>query len=144
MKTPSDLLRNIQSIDTTKVCAEAIDDTKAEYLESNKGQMLDGYDSTGEKIRPKYKNYQYAKEKNQQNPRPGFGFADLRLTGSFQDAMKIKLEGVSLEVESTDEKSKDLEKKYGENIYHTTGVYRTNYLDQILMPNLKDKIKSKL
>ena len=69
----------------------------------------DGTDGNGEKLE-EYREIAYSKLKFSMR---GKSITDLYLTGAFQEAMILIIEGDSYTITSTDEKTKELEKKYG-------------------------------
>lgn len=76
----------------------------------------DGTDGNGEKLE-EYREIAYSKLKFSMR---GKSITDLYLTGAFQEAMILIIEGDSYTITSTDEKTKELEKKYGSAIMALT------------------------
>lgn len=126
MTSIRELARNINRIDTQQLQRQVIEDTADKPIELNQDQLLQGKDSIGDDLKA-YRDPFYASFKQTLNPRPSFGIADLRLKGRFFSLFKLipllNIEGIGAKITSTDEKSKRLESKYGQNIF---GLNKSN------------------
>ena len=74
---------------------QAVEMNEKQILALNKKQLLQGIDSTGAKIKPKYKKdkkgdvSRYARKKAKMNPVPGLETPDLRLSGEMYREMDL-------------------------------------------------------
>ena len=100
-------------------------------IELNKDQLESGLDSFGNKISPGYKNFDYANEKNKRNKRPGFGVPDLKNTGGFYSGFYAKYDKNNISINSSDEKTPALIKKYGKEIFGLTKESRNVFSDVV-------------
>lgn len=115
--------------DLTKIGADAMYRTRDEFLSLNKEQMTAGYDSEQQRIGV-YALTSYERMKRQMFPEAG-GWVNLRLTGAFQDRMKLTVNSKEWKVTSDDGKAAKLTDKYGLRIFglspQQTQVYRSQY-----------------
>jgi hypothetical protein len=84
---------------------------KDALLDMNRHQMLRGIDPDGQQFM-KYKSVEYADIKKQAGSIAPFMIPDLKLTGSFQEKMILRVSQRDYVIHSTDEKSNKLESKY--------------------------------
>lgn len=102
----------------------------------NKEQLYNfGVGSDGIKLK-KYLSKYYAKEKNFDNPRPGFGFPDLYLTGAFHRGFFTSVGPNSIEISSKDKKRDKLVADYGENIFGLTKTNSTYFAIRTVRPEV--------
>ena len=113
-------LRRHNSIDPIAEIRKAIEQTKDTALALQKKQLFEkGENADGKKLRNKRKNGKYSQKKHSMNPLPGLGIADLKLTGSFHNQMGVHTNQTSLVIDSSDDKSQILKRKYGPIFGHT-------------------------
>lgn len=142
MATIDQLITNVQQLNFITIIEESIDQTKEQYKELQRDQMLSGEGKNG-KI-GKYQSKSYASKKEQINPKPGFGNVDLKLTGSFQNEIFVDVRTNSVVVDSADAKSGKLIEKYGDNIFGLNVVNQSNYSINEMGPVAVKKIKEQI
>ncbi len=113
MVTIDKLIDRLGKIDLEQVIDNTLVETRKQYIAQQKQQMLSGKRSDGSMI-GKYANKAYAARKS--NPVASAGNVDLKDTGAFQAAIFLDPRKSIFVVDSTDEKSEMLQKKYGESI----------------------------
>lgn len=116
---------------------EGFEATKVQMAELNRERMLDGVRADGS-IMP---NYSYIS-------RVVYGYPDepikLKKTGAFQAAIEVKIEGGTINTDSTDEKSEKLKRRYGEEIFGLGGDYKREYNKKHLRPAIVQAVKKRL
>lgn len=142
MATIHEMNRRMKQVDLSKIAVSIIADSKQELIDKNKEQLLDeGFDRKSKKLK-RYASNSYAARKNKLNPFPGFGNPDLYRTGAFHRGFQLKLlTKNSFEIFSTDSKSKDLEKKYGTDIFGLTDQSKKEYSAETMQPQLVREVK---
>jgi hypothetical protein len=141
--TTDDMLMAAQRLNLPELIEQTMEDTKTAYVGAQQQQMLHGLTSNGEQI-GRYRSAKYAAAKAQLNPLAGEGNVDLRLTGAFFEGMFLDVRGSdAFAVDSTDEKSPQLQEKYGAVIFGLGGDYLEQYAD-VAQPALVDKIQMQL
>lgn len=118
----------------TKIGADAMYRTRDEFLELNKGQMTAGYDSEQQRIGV-YALDSYERMKRQMFPQSG-GWVNLRLTGAFQDKMKLTVNTKEWKVTSDDGKAAKLTGKYGLSMFGLAPQQMKQYRSQYFWPEL--------
>lgn len=94
--------------------------------------MSEGIRSDGRKIgRYRPPNGRYAKLKNSMNSKPGSGFVDLKLTGSFYEAVVVDVSSEAIEFTSTDPKTPMLEDKYSSKIFGLSEPWHNQMIEKI-------------
>lgn len=136
------LIRNLEAIDMEQVIGEALEQTIEQHKIRLQNQMLHGEAKTG-KI-GKYRSLSYAARKVLINPLAGFGNVDLKLTGSFQDLIEIKVDGAGTNTTSADEKAEELRHKYGDEIYGLNKQNKSDYSLEDMGPVATRIIKAKI
>lgn len=141
--TIAEMHRRVKSIQLRQEVPKIVENTSYEIEALNKLQLNQGLSSDGDKIKIRYRSNSYAKKKNQLNPAPGFGVPDLFLTGSFYKGIGVVVRGYSYEIDSKDEKSSRLEKKYGKQIFGLTPEHKSEYAKGVLFNGIKSYIEIK-
>jgi hypothetical protein len=140
-----EILESLEALDIEAIAVNALSKSTPEMVELNKEQLRQGLNEAGEIIgdyRP-YRNPDYAFEKYRMNPAAGLGNPDLNLDGGHYAGMYAKISGKSFEQGSTDEKAKDLEKKYKDgkvNIYGLTDESKEELIETKLGPAFQNDI----
>lgn len=109
-----------------------------EVTQLNRDQLLEGKDSKGQKLTPKYRNKRYERAKNIINPKPGLGTPDLKFKGDFQKSFYLipkKDKKVSFKVFASDDKTEKLVGRYGEAIFGLS-VDNEGKINQIVLERL--------
>jgi hypothetical protein len=116
MQTVIDMLEAVQKIDFDKVVNSALIDSSETYTLLQRDQMLSGLREDGKRIfniKTGSDEYspRYAKFKGKKKP------IDLHKTGDFSNALFMEVNDKTLLIDSKDEKSKKLQKRYGKEIF---------------------------
>ena len=100
-----------------EIFRRAIIENQAEILDLNVAQLEVGKDSLGNLL-DEYTTDEYAQFKQAIGSKAPFKIADLKLTGDFHSGFVLKYEGATVfNIDSTDEKTEQLKKEWGENIF---------------------------
>jgi len=110
MATIREMLERWQDINLQAIAGDAMSNHNQEITDLNREQMNEGYRADGTPITPKYKGFTIA-EKQRKGQR--WDVVTLRDTGAFQNKMETIIAGSKFTIISKDEKSRDLELKYG-------------------------------
>ncbi len=134
MRTIFNMLESALKIDLPLIFEVALIDSEQDYVKLQKDQMFHGLNSDDAPI-GQYKNPLYAARKNTQNPTPGFGIPDLRLTGEFYAGIFADPRSEGIVVDSLDYKADELMAKYSDKIF-TLGPTRLPVFNQIVQPKI--------
>lgn len=111
MSTVLDLINNLKEISVKRISIKAIELNKGELVLLNQTQLFGGENNRGESFK-KYRWPEYAKQKNEQNPNPGLGYPDLKLTGSFYRSFFAEVKGDNIIIDARDKKKEWLMEHY--------------------------------
>lgn len=143
----SELFFMSTTFDIVKTVNEVLQDTEAVILDLNREQLRHGLRSDGKKLKDgkgndslSYESITYAVMKAAQNSLPGLFNPDLYLTGSFQNQLFLTASGL---ISSWDDKTEELEIKYGEEILGLSEASLLQYLP-IFVERLRVKIYKEL
>jgi hypothetical protein len=136
------LIQKLQAISVNDVATESLEAATDQLRDRQKDQLLSGLNSKGQKI-GRYQSKKYASFKNQMNPAPGFGVPDLRLTGGFYKGIYSDVRGETVLIDSTDEKTTALVKKYGESVFGLNKPTKREFIKQDLRPIFMRIIRAK-
>lgn len=142
MATINQMIKRMEAVNMQEIVGDAIEQTKEQLKERQQQQMLEGEAKTGKIGR--YRNLSYAGRKQLMNPRPGFGNVDLKLTGNFQDGIRIVVGPNSVNIDSSDEKAPELKAKYDEKIFGLNKRNASDYSLQDMGPAATKIIKGKM
>lgn len=142
MATALDLLKKLEAFDLEETIEKCFELTEDDIADTQREQMLHGENSQGEDI-GYYRNSAYAELKERLNPLAG-GTVDLKITGDFHKGIYATVIGEELVISSFDEKTDDLEQKYGDEIFGINDNYRTDYIDQELRPAFEQAVEREL
>lgn len=102
------MLARFESFNAIDATSEVMGENSDPLTEIVRQQQLSGEDAENNPFYI-YKDARatrgYADYKNQLNPLPGYGIADFKLTGDFQNAMYLKVTGQDFEFDSSDPKA---------------------------------------
>jgi len=141
MGTIANLKRRIETLDIDRVITSSFGNTIEQLADENAVQLSKGETSRDGNFRS-YRNPEYATMKNRMNPVPGFGNPDLKLTGSFYHGIYARVEGTKIVIDSTDPKTDDLKKKYGDKyIFGLNNKSRSEYLREFLRPQVARQLE---
>jgi len=136
------LIQKAEALRFEPAIADAVDETKEQFKDIQREQMLEGEGKSG-KI-GKYRSKSYAARKVLINPKPGFGNVDLKLTGAFQNEIFVDARDNSVVIDSADEKAGALIEKYGKNIFGLNQVNKASYSKNVMGQVVTRKIKKQL
>lgn len=131
--------RNIEN-----TIANGLRANEARYVELVQAQLQRGKDADDVLLRP-YADPEYAEYKRSLNP---LGVTDLRLFGSFYDAMRLDLYQDFVQLISTDTKYKKLIfgqgrfKGYGERSMDLSSANKQTYTEENIMPYCLQEFKN--
>lgn len=143
MATAAQLIQRITTLrdNMRETLVEAIEETADQYVELNTKQMYAGLDGTGRQISPQYASQEYATQKNQMNPAPGYGTPDAYLTGAFYRGYGIRVEGDQVIKDSDVEYADKLFEKYGNELGELDDDSREQYINEGMAPVFYDKVR---
>lgn len=130
-------LSNLESI-----YSESIDETKDELLDLLRSQLSHGESGDGQL--PAYASESYAKYKQKVGSVAPNGITDLKLSGAFQNKLRLIMTKRGARIRSYDKKASVLMSKYGKEIYSLNGENISIYINRILFPVIINKIKNEL
>lgn len=142
MATILGLYERLQQLDTDKIIRESLEASKETYADMNAEQMFKGIRSDGNPILPEYSplTVQLKKEKGQPTDR-----VTLHDTGSFYQGIRVDVGSDKLTIDSVDEKSARLQKKYSTrkgSIFGLSAPFRREFLNQKMRPEFKKRIEA--
>lgn len=129
----SKLIENVKRLDYSKMLDECFRETEQELLDILRSQLLDHKTGIGDL--PPYKSKSYARKK-------GSELVDLKLTGSFQEKLKVYQNKYSVRIRSTNSKNKKLMSYYGVEIYELNSQNYDLYISNVIIPLFKKKMKN--
>jgi hypothetical protein len=130
MRTLSSLIAAVEKVNLPQLVQQSMDQASPTYLEQQKEQMSHAVSGKGETI-GKYRSPSYARKKNQMNPLAGYGNVDLRLTGDFYSDMEARADPAGMNIDSTDQKSKMLQQRYGSDIFGLFGEWKEPFVEKL-------------
>lgn len=133
------LSERLKTIDLEAEVLVIVDEIKPQLIDLNTSQLFSGVDAAGFLLKPQYKDTTYAEFKKHLNPK---GVVDLKLTGSFYEKFFISAEKFPLFLGSKDDKTPDLESKYGKDIFGITKNNLGIISKQTILPELQKKLHS--
>ena len=122
------------------IVTEAIKESEKELLDLLRSQLSHGEKGDGQM--PAYMNEKYAEYKQRIGSQAPNGIVDLKLTGAFQDKLRLIITKKGARIRSYDKKKSKLLNKYGTEIYELNAENQTFYLKQILFPLIFKKVKN--
>lgn len=129
MATFAYMYARFEACNINKIAMNTLEQKQRDVVSLNVEQMMDGYDKNGRVI-GEYKNESYRRKKNRMNPRPGFGFADLKLTGKYHESLKLEIESdKKYKIFATDTKAPKIEAMFGKSMYGLDNKSKSILLD---------------
>lgn len=125
MVTIDMVLGKLSQISIAELIENTMVETRQQYITLQREQMLAGKRNDGGMI-GRYASPAYAAKKN--NPVARAGNVDLYDTGDFQRSIFIDPRGETFVVDSVDNKSEMLQKKYGESIFGLNDEHTDKYV----------------
>ena len=115
MATVFEIRDKYRAIDLRQIAEEIVKEDEDQLLDLNRLQLEEGLDSDGKYIAPEYASDRYAFYKAQAGSRAPYRTPNLKDTGAFYDRMYIDSDKFT--ISSSVPYAKELENKYGTNIY---------------------------
>lgn len=140
MSTATVIIKKLESINVLDAAKTSIDLTKDYAVSQQKLQLFQGIDADDLKIIPSYsaKTKKIKLAKGQPTDR-----VTLRDTGAFYAGIRIDVVGEVIRTDSVDEKSGDLQARYGGEIFGMGTNYRERYI-KVLLPEFVKQVKAYL
>jgi len=123
-----------------EIIVEAIKESEKELLDLLRSQLSHGEKGDGQM--PSYSNERYAEYKQKIGSQAPKGIVDLKLTGAFQDKLRLIMTKTGARIRSYDKKRSELLNHYGKEIYELNAENQTFYLNQVLFPIIFKKVKN--
>jgi hypothetical protein len=143
MATLLNMLDRVKAMDVSAIVTETMEAVTPDIKASQQGQMLKGLNARGTRI-GMYRSGAYAVIKNRMNPVPGYGVPDLKLTGEFHREIYAEIRGDKVIIDSVNEKTEALAKKYGEEIFGLNAESKTTLIEDVVRPQFMKKVRDKL
>lgn len=135
------LHQQLQTLGLREKVMDIVRETSKDIAEINAFQMYQGKDSNDKPIEPFYKPLTISIKRMKGQP---VDRVTLRDSGSFQDKMKVEVEGTRFTITSDDDKTAKLVKKYGADIFGLSAEGKREYAHEIFMPKLQQYIEGHL
>lgn len=150
MASAAEMLRRLQSVNKINVLQEMVYvhiKAKEDILRDLKEDEYKQGDIYSDKSNASYKKKWYAKIKNEQNPRAGYGNVDLIKTGAFINSFKIaKPKGNKYLFDATDSKKNKLKRKYKQIMtlkQETFDDFQYVFIKDLFIKDLREIINKK-
>lgn len=144
MATLLALIKRVEQLPIDTVISESVEAVAPQITDRQRDQMLEGKNAEGKTI-GRYRDPAYARYKNSLNPVPGLGIPDLKLTGEFYREIYAEVRGDKVIIDSTNEKTEALAKRFGESIFGLNKATKAELIKKDLKPvflkNIREKIK---
>ena len=134
--------QKVEALNIDTALQTAFTANEREIADQNRKQLYAGFDKKGQRLK-KYRNSKYARVKNQMNPVPGLGNPDFFLTGAFQRAISVQVQGGTIRTLMNDSKSDDLLKR-DPDIIGLGGEFKKELIDTKLRPAFLAEVKKSL
>ena len=134
------LAKRFKKMDIYRLGTAVLVDTKNEVLRLNKEQLLEGKNSLGKNIEPKYAPNTLKRKLKQGRS----GVVDLYDKGDYQAAMKLDIDSKTKhKIYSSNDKAKLIEAKYSRNgsLYGLNNESLVEYRGETFMPQLRQRFK---
>ena len=139
MATILSLLKKIEALDTDKIAVDSISDSKEQLEEKNKEQIYSGEKKDGTEIIPTYRPLTIFLKQQKGQPTDRVTLFD---TGSFYNGMYVNVSSSGVTIDSTDQKTKQLQEKYTDKIFGLNDKFRIEYIKNSLSPVFKSKMEA--
>ncbi|HEX7906232.1 MAG TPA: hypothetical protein VF487_20300 [Chitinophagaceae bacterium] len=138
MATIAEVNNRIQALNLRAEVPKIIKETSDAIADQQAEQMINGQRSDNKEINPQYSplTIEIKKSKGQVTDR-----VTLRDTGSFQNKIAVYVKEDRFDITSTDEKTGQLEKKYGRQIFGLNKQHLEEYGRESFQPALKKYIE---
>ena len=105
--------KNFKSLNKIDLLTDSVNNNDKTIIKSQQDQMFSGKDNANRKIKPKYKSEKYSEYKNKENPLPGKGIPDLKLSGDMYNSMFLEVSDNEYTIGSDVDYFDALKEKYG-------------------------------
>ncbi len=139
--TLHELQRRLNGFDIRQEVVVTIEETAETIADFNRKQLFAGLRSTGTEIKPSYAPYTILVKDQKGQPTDRVTLKD---SGSFYDGIEVDVNSETYNLSSSDEKTDELMKKYGDRIFGLTKESRGEYVAFTFFPALREKITKKL
>jgi hypothetical protein len=136
-----ELGRRLDGFDLMTEVKDVIVETGEELADFNRKQLDSGIRSTGSEIKPAYAPLTILLKDQKGQPTDRVTLKD---TGDFYQGITVDVNSETFDLTSTDDKTEDLVKKYGNRIFGLTNESRGEYVAFSFFPALKDRITNRL
>lgn len=123
-----------------EIIVESIKESEKELLDLLRSQLSSGEKGDGQM--PPYLNKEYGEYKQRIGSEAPNGIVDLKLTGAFQNKLRLIMTKTGGRIRSYDKKKSALLNYYGKEIYELNTENQSFYLKQILFPIIIKKAKN--
>ena len=114
MVTIAEMAKRWKAVNLIEIATDAMEENNWDIVDLNRAQMDEGINALGQQIKPQYtKLTKFLKQQKGQR----WDVVTLHDTGEFQSKMFLKLSGNKFSIDSSDSKTADLEKKYGNGVF---------------------------
>lgn len=120
----------------------SIKESEEELLDLLRSQLSHGEKGDGQM--PSYASEKYAEYKQKIGSQAPNGIVDLKLTGAFQDKLRLIITKKGARIRSYDKKKSDLQNKYGVEIFELNAENQSFYIRQVLFPIIIKRAKNVL
>lgn len=129
--------QRFESLSLEQVAADVMEENSQLLADVQAEQMFKGIERSGELINPPYarRTVVIKREKGQPSDR-----VTLRDTGDFYQGLYVRVEGATLSFGSDDEKTQDLQDKYGD-IFGLSSTFKSEFIRDTLKPAFRKKIR---
>jgi hypothetical protein len=135
------MIQRFEGLDTRQIIQESFEESADAYADINASQMFGGRNKEGDPIKPTYARLTVEIKQSKGQPTDR---VTLRDTGDFYKGIYVKLEGTQIVVDSTDEKSLDLQDKYGPEIFGLTADNTREFVFGPFWSVIKQKLNDRL
>lgn len=143
--TTEELIQVLSKVDTKQLTEQTVEATSDTIIELEQQQMEQGIGEDGDTIRwLKDSHYPYTRPYTDRKAKLGLqtSVVDLKLTGTFYKAEKVKVEGDQIDYYNDDEKAEFLEKNYGKQIHGLTDENKQVYREGAFAETFREKFSS--
>lgn len=139
----SEILSNLNKIDTDLLSEKAMEQCADALVTENKKQLYAGYNREGHRLQ-QYRSAVYSEVKHRMNPLPGEGNPDLYATGAFYRGLYANVNAGEITIDSTDQKNEELQQKYHSEIMGLGGNFKAEFIEQNLQPAFISLIQNEI
>jgi dihydroorotase len=151
-----EMIQNLEQLDVKKIAADALDESRSEFIALNREQLLEGRLSTGDDISPSYfedpyfktpesaKRYSDWKDKITPHPKRNKGTPNLFIIGSFHQSIGMEVDGDEFEMMSDYKDAGSILSKFSEDIFGLNEEKAEALIDKTLAPTFYEKAHEQL